>query len=961
MKIKAAIIGFICSILFLGAAWADNSRTSGFTDISGSWAEEVIYEAQAAGFVSGYGDGQFKPTQNLTRVEALAMINHGLGWSQEASSLDTTQIQYPDDLWAGYKGDIAMAVQKGLLDNSAISAMAFNSPAPRIEVAVWLAKALNLNGDNYALGFSDLESVSLEDQRYLAGVVNEGYMSGYPDQTFRPDGSITRAEMCSIMSRMMHNHKMFPENATYLQGILNKVNNTNFVITIDTKDYFLADSYVIFQNAAKSGFLGLTVGNTANVILNNAGEIIFIGVINGTALGNSKVEIKGHIVNKFTDSVSVFLEDGSLFDVYSDEISFTRQGQEAAFAYTYRGDPITITKVGGNYTKLNIEQGTRKIFGYITSVTKSLIVLNDLDNREVSYNLKDDLKIYNENGSKIDWDDLDEKMGIELWLDSNGDLAEVHVLPQGEYLYGTITNLKVVGAKKITLENEDGDDHTFDMASQVYVSNNDTAKELFDLETDMDVFLLLNSDEQVVRVEIMVNSTSDVSGEITDLKTSGEMYIVVKNSQGNKKYFLDDNVTVNKGTEDKPLSYLSEGMKVELTLDRNDKVNKVNVRTVEDETIYGEITFLKKDGNFKMELETDGERELYYFSDSYKIKGEGDYQDIDYLKKGMEVKITLDSENEIILVEKADTTESYTLKGEISSIRTSGTPKLTLEKSNGDSVNYPFADSYKITEDGSSKKISYLVEGMKVTLTINNSEEITKVVITDSGSAAKVSGEITYLKTSGTCKLTLEKTNGSEESYYFADDYVVRDKDDKSRGIAYLEEGMNVTLTLNEDNDITLVNEDNSSKVSISGEITYVKTSGEARLELEERNGKEHTYYFAKSYTIVEDGINRKIGYLEEGMEVTLTLNSDDEIKKIVIDSDEDTEEVYGTITYLKTSGNKKITIEKSNGKEVSYGISDDVEIYDGNRKRSLGYLEEDMDVNLIINSDDEVIEIEIE
>ncbi|MCQ2560077.1 MAG: S-layer homology domain-containing protein, partial [Clostridia bacterium] len=321
MKLKAGIIGLICSILLAGAAWAAADRTSGFSDISGSWAEEVIYESQAAGFVSGYGDGKFKPSQNLSRAEALVMINHGLGWTEEAADLDTSAITYPSDLWSGYRGDIAVAAHKGLIDSSAISAMSFNSPAPRIEVAVWLAKALDLIADTDSIGFTDLTGISTENQKYLAGVVNAGYMSGYPDKTFKPNGSITRAEMCSIMSRMMHDDKMFPEDFKYVQGTIDKIDSNKFIITVNSVDYPLADSYVIFQNSKKSGFLGLTTGCAARILLDNTGRIIFIGATSGAASGNSAIigTYKGYIVNKFTDFISVLLEDGSLFDLYSDE------------------------------------------------------------------------------------------------------------------------------------------------------------------------------------------------------------------------------------------------------------------------------------------------------------------------------------------------------------------------------------------------------------------------------------------------------------------------------------------------------------------------------------------------------------------------------------------------------------------------------------------------------------------
>lgn len=52
--------------------------TSSFTDISGHWAEAAINAAYSAGWVGGYEDGTFRPDQNITRVEAMALINRVL-------------------------------------------------------------------------------------------------------------------------------------------------------------------------------------------------------------------------------------------------------------------------------------------------------------------------------------------------------------------------------------------------------------------------------------------------------------------------------------------------------------------------------------------------------------------------------------------------------------------------------------------------------------------------------------------------------------------------------------------------------------------------------------------------------------------------------------------------------------------------------------------------------------------
>lgn len=51
---------------------------SGLTDIAGHWAEEEIERAVALGWVQGFGDNTFRPNENITRAQAVTMINRVL-------------------------------------------------------------------------------------------------------------------------------------------------------------------------------------------------------------------------------------------------------------------------------------------------------------------------------------------------------------------------------------------------------------------------------------------------------------------------------------------------------------------------------------------------------------------------------------------------------------------------------------------------------------------------------------------------------------------------------------------------------------------------------------------------------------------------------------------------------------------------------------------------------------------
>ena len=84
------------------AARFDNSTVStsaDFGDVKGHWAEIEIGKVTANGWVNGYLDNTFKPDQNITRAEAMALINRVLNRNPETPyDLLDDMIKWPDNM-----------------------------------------------------------------------------------------------------------------------------------------------------------------------------------------------------------------------------------------------------------------------------------------------------------------------------------------------------------------------------------------------------------------------------------------------------------------------------------------------------------------------------------------------------------------------------------------------------------------------------------------------------------------------------------------------------------------------------------------------------------------------------------------------------------------------------------------------------------------------------------------------
>lgn len=78
---------------------SDIVGTGDFTDIYGHWAKDEIDRAAALDWIHGYTDRTFRPDNNITRAEAMTMINHVLRRipETEADLLDGMKV-WPDNL-----------------------------------------------------------------------------------------------------------------------------------------------------------------------------------------------------------------------------------------------------------------------------------------------------------------------------------------------------------------------------------------------------------------------------------------------------------------------------------------------------------------------------------------------------------------------------------------------------------------------------------------------------------------------------------------------------------------------------------------------------------------------------------------------------------------------------------------------------------------------------------------------
>ncbi|MBQ5673880.1 MAG: S-layer homology domain-containing protein, partial [Lachnospiraceae bacterium] len=79
---------------FIGGKYQGDDR---FSDIAGHWAAEYINRASKYGWINGYEDGTFKPDRDITRAEAMTLVNSVLTRGTEARNMHEDMVIWTDN------------------------------------------------------------------------------------------------------------------------------------------------------------------------------------------------------------------------------------------------------------------------------------------------------------------------------------------------------------------------------------------------------------------------------------------------------------------------------------------------------------------------------------------------------------------------------------------------------------------------------------------------------------------------------------------------------------------------------------------------------------------------------------------------------------------------------------------------------------------------------------------------
>ena len=150
-------------------------------------------------FLSGYANGTFEPDRNMTRAEVTTMFARLL---TEKMAADQTYSNTFSDVakshWAA--NYIGYMQQFGIITGYADGSFRPDASVTRAEFAAIASRFERLTDGTKS--FSDVPS-SHWAAKYINFAATRGWVNGYADGTFRPNNSITRAEVAAVTCRLL--------------------------------------------------------------------------------------------------------------------------------------------------------------------------------------------------------------------------------------------------------------------------------------------------------------------------------------------------------------------------------------------------------------------------------------------------------------------------------------------------------------------------------------------------------------------------------------------------------------------------------------------------------------------------------------------------------------------------------------------------------------------------------------
>lgn len=426
------------------------------------WANESLARMITRGVIKGNGDATIASNRPVTRLEAAIMVSRLLEleepeipegefklkspWGELVIQNKKNKFEIKIKTRSGeYKLEdsglipdwgraaILIGLREGFLifDGDSLNPM---KPLSRLEAAIMMVKAAGLDEEAQErrgadLDFKDEKKIPEQYRGYIAVAVENGFITGYDDGTFRPDQTLTRAEWAALLDRLDRTHgPVVTADGKQIKAVVTDVDDDSISVITPVYPggvtYEFDDAVVFYKNRKEIDWDEIQVDDQVIINLDTEREVILLTVANVVRTVSGVVKDFRAPTNTRDGSIELKEKDGTNTYKVTADTRVLVSGQKADFDDVREGDSLTLKLEGSRATEISIKVETKTVTGILEDIDfgddDTLPTLKIKTSEGVfTYSVADHAVFKNARGREITIKDLKEGDRLTVKLEKN--------------------------------------------------------------------------------------------------------------------------------------------------------------------------------------------------------------------------------------------------------------------------------------------------------------------------------------------------------------------------------------------------------------------------------------------------------------------------------------------------------------------------------------------------------------
>lgn len=533
----------VAAVMVLGAVPAFADYT--FSDIAEpqyDWCAPQIEEMSAAGYINGYEDGTYRPDNQVTKLEGIALFARAMGSTDENNDeiMELAHEQFDSALTASSlawgEDELAYMMYKGALTAADlityINGDAKNLPMTRGEAAVIITKAMGgestaTSDSAVSLHYKDAREIPTNILQYVKFVTDEGIMNGI-DDAFCASETVTRSQIAVMLSRVIEKCDYSFKKAR-INSIDEETSTIIYTVNGEEAAEYEYNDDTVFAIKGDLAQAGSIPGNVA-ALIQFSGEIpVLFDAMSEHADEEVRAIFSGYNASSSSMTINVKSSENSTnIKSYICDVNVP---------VTYAGSPATIKALkSGDSIILSMSDGKVKAITAVEKVTeiKSAKVTDiEVDGADVyitissadsafdgkTYPVSGDVSV-TKNNKVTDMTSVYVGDTVSLTL-RYGEVTQIKATAVNSTVEGIVTNINIGEISEITL-NVKGTEETYQIPVNCVIEKNGEPADVYALRLNDTLKLTVQSGSVISIKSVASNTvaTGKVSGTVSAVNST---------------------------------------------------------------------------------------------------------------------------------------------------------------------------------------------------------------------------------------------------------------------------------------------------------------------------------------------------------------------------------------------------------------------------------------------------------